>query len=195
MKLSSTLLLILLCSISAIGQTDTKPCDLAFDEIDPFDSLRVVGMKPVSIGYMIPSRYETMDGPKIVEEAKAIMVYSENDSIRGFFLNLVVPEYNLEPIDKGMTVKLLLQDSTVIGFYNIPDEGYFDRAINMRVYQHTCAVPLDYYYQLTFKRITKIRIEYQKKNRILELSERQQNALLEAFQCVGRAVELYPVNP
>lgn len=174
---------------------DQTPCPVAFDEIDEFDSLRVVGSEPVALGYMIPSLYELADGPKLVEEAKAIMVYSENDSISGFFLNLIVPEYQLQPIEKGMTVKVLLQDSTVIGFYNIPDEGYFDRDINMRVYQHTCAIPLDYFYRITYHKIAKIRIEYKKQNRTLVLSDAQAEALRKSLQCVGRAVGLYPIQP
>ncbi|MEZ4983861.1 MAG: hypothetical protein R2795_02290 [Saprospiraceae bacterium] len=172
-----------------------KGCQIAFDEIDPFDSLKIVGSEVVALGYMIPSKYETEDGPKMVEEARAVVVFTENDSISGFFLNLVLPEYKLQPIGDGDNVKLLLEDSTVIGLYNFPDEGAFDRNINMRVYQHTCAVPMDYYYKLVYQRITQLRIEYKNQYRTLKLSESQQLALKKAFQCVGNRVSLYPIHP
>jgi hypothetical protein len=170
-------------------------CKIAFDEVDPFDSLRVIGSEVVAVGYLIPSRYETENGPKIIEEAEVIMLYTENDSISGFFLNLVIPEYKLQPIPKGMNVKLLLDDDSVIGLYNIPDEGEFDRAINMRVYQHTCAVPMDYYYKLAYHKIAQIRIEYDKQYRTLKLSKEQQEKLRASIQCVGKQVALYPIKP
>ncbi|MCB0639747.1 MAG: hypothetical protein KDC54_24150 [Lewinella sp.] len=189
-------LVCLLCwSVSVHGQLPTPDCRIAFDEVDPFDSLRTIGSETVSMGYLIPSRYELVDGPKLVEEAKAIMIYSENDSISGFFLNFVLPEYELEPITNGMNVKLLLADSTVIGLYDIPDEGYFDRSINMRVYQHTCPLPLDYFYKLAFIRVAAIRVEYQKRYHIVQLSEEQGAALQKAIQCVGLRSGLYPIEP
>lgn len=192
-------LFLLLSMIISWGNTGyaqpTADCKVAFDEIDPFDSLRVVGSEVVAIGYLIPSRYETESGPKIVEEAEVIMIYSENDSISGFFLNLVMPEYKLQPIENGMNVKFLLDDDSVIGLYNMPDEGEFDRTINMRVYQHTCAVPLDYYYKLAYHKITQIRVEYQKQNRTLKLNGRQQEKLRASFQCIGKQVGLWPIKP
>ncbi len=189
------ILFILLSLLAGTLTAQDEPCPISFDEIDSFDSLRTVAAIPVSIGYLIPSRYELPDGPKLVEEAKVLMVFSEKDSISGFFMNVLIPEYGLQTVEQGMTVKLLLDDDSVIGFYTIPDEGIFDRTINMRVYQHTCAVPLDYYYKLAFHRIAKIRIEYKTQNRTVELSEEQQEALRESFQCIGRAVGLYPIQP
>jgi hypothetical protein len=192
-------LIVLLCILVSWGNVGfaqkAADCKIAFDEVDPFDSLRVVGSEIVAIGYLIPSRYETENGPKIIEEAEVIMLYTENDSISGFFLNLVIPEYDLQPIPKGMNVKLLLDDDSVIGLYNIPDEGEFDRNINMRVYQHTCAVPLDYYYKLAYHKIVQIRIEYNKQNRTLKLSNKQQEKLRASLQCLGRQVALYPIKP
>lgn len=171
-----------------------KNCAVAVDEIDPFDSLRTVASETVALGYMIPSKYEEVDGPKIIEEAEVIVLYNENDSISGFFFNLVVPEYKLQPIQQGMNVKFLLADSTVIGLYNFPDEGEFDRSINMRVYQHTCALPLDYFYRIAYHKVMQIRIEYEKKNRTFILSEEQQLALQKSIQCLGKAVGLYPIK-
>ncbi|WP_020538560.1 hypothetical protein [Lewinella cohaerens] len=178
----------------AFTQGDVK-CAIAFDEVDPFDSLRTIGSEVVALGYLIPSRYELEDGPKIIEEAEAILLYSENDSISSFFFNLVLPEYKLQPIKPGMNVKLLLDDDSVIGFYNIPDEGEFDRTINMRVYQHTCPIPLDYYYKLAYHKVAQIRVEYEKQNRTLMLNDEQQEALRAAIQCVGRRIGLYPIKP
>jgi hypothetical protein len=179
---------------TASAQNKVK-CDIAFDEVDPFDSLRTIGSEVVALGYMIPSRFEEENGPKIIEEAEAILIYSENDSISSFFFHLVIPEYKLQPIKSGMNVKLLLDDDSVIGFYNIPDEGEFDRTINMRVYQHTCPIPLDYYYKLAFHKVAQIRVEYERMNHTLVLSERQQEALRKSIQCVGRQIGLYPVKP
>ncbi|MEL6969695.1 MAG: hypothetical protein AAFZ63_13310 [Bacteroidota bacterium] len=178
--------------LAAQGSAD---CDIAFDEVDPFDSIRTVASQTVALGYLIPSRFETIDGPKIIEEAEAILIYSENDSISGFFFNLVMPEYKLQPIEKGMNVKLLLDDDSVIGFYNFPDEGEFDRTINMRLYQHTCAIPLDYFYKLAYHKVAQIRVEYERQNRTLILNNKQQEALRTAIQCVGRQIGLYPINP
>ncbi len=169
--------------------------DIAFDEVDPFDSIRTVASQTVALGYLIPSRFETVDGPKIIEEAEAILIYTENDSISGFFFNLVMPEYKLQPISAGINVKLLLDDESVIGFYNFPDEGEFDRTINMRLYQHTCAIPLDYYYKLAYHKVAQIRVEYERQNRTLILNTKQQEALRTAIQCVGWQIGLYPINP
>ncbi|PSR13621.1 MAG: hypothetical protein DA408_18750 [Bacteroidetes bacterium] len=188
------LLSILALNFSATAQRNTK-CKVAFDEIDPFDSLHTVGSNVVALGYMIPSLYETAKGPKFIEEAEAFLLYSEQDSISGFFLNLVLPEYKLQPIRAGMNVKMLLEDSTVIGLYNFPDEGQFDRNINMRVYQHTCALPLDYYYKLAFLKIDQIRVEYDQQFRTIILSPQQQEALRAAIECVGEHVALYPIKP
>lgn len=179
----------------SLSAQEAIDCPIAFDEVDPFDSLRTIASEKVALGYLIPSKYETVDGPKIIEEAEAILIYNENDSISGFFFNLVMPEYKLQPIRAGINVKLLLDDGSVIGFYNFPDEGEFDRTINMRVYQHTCAVPLDYYYKLAYHKVAQIRVEYERQNRTLKLNDQQQEALRTAIQCVGRQIGLYPINP
>lgn len=170
-------------------------CELAFDEIDEFDSLRTVASQTVAFGYMIPSLYETIDGPSLIEEGKAVVMYSENDSINSFFLTLAIPEYTYQPIQAGFNVLMKLSDGEVIPFYNVPDRGTFDKETNMRIYQHTCVVPLDMYYRLTFSTIEAIRIEYQKIKRTFKLTEEQQLAIREAVQCVGQRVELYPIKP
>lgn len=170
-------------------------CEIAFDEIDEFDSLRTVASQSVAFGYMIPSLYETVDGPTLIEEGKAFVMYSENDSINSFFLTLAIPEYTYQPIEAGFNVLMKLSDGEVISFYNVPDRGTFDNTTNMRHYQHTVVVPLDMYYRLTFSTIEAIRIQYKNIKRTFKLSEKQQTALRKAMQCVGEQVGLYPVKP
>lgn len=186
--------LLLSGSIQLLAQDDT-PCEIAFDEVDLFDSLRTVGSPVVPLGYMIPSKYETVDGPRYTAEAETIVLYAESDSVDGFFFNLVIPEYKLQPITAGDNVLLLMQDTTVIGLHNFPDEGEFDRSINMRVYQHTCLLPLDYFYRLAAQRVLQIRIEYRNQRRTLTLSEEQQLNLQNAVRCIGKQVGLYPIRP
>lgn len=183
-------LVLLLLSVDLSAQYE-----VAFDEVDEFDSLRTVASNSIAFGYMIPSLYETVNGPKLIEEGKAIVMYSENDSINSFFLTLAIPEYTYEPIEAGFNVLMKLSDGEVISFYNVPDRGTFDESTNMRHYQHTVVVPLDMFYRLTFSTIEAIRIEYKKQKRTFKLTEEQQLAIREAMQCVGRQVALYPVKP
>lgn len=171
------------------------PCKVLMDQIDPFDSLRTIAAEPVPFGYMIPSRYETMDGPLMVEEAEAMFMYTEGDSISGFFFTLALPEYKLQSTKPGYNVMMLLADSTVIGFYTVPDEGEFTRDLNMRIYQHTSIVPLDYFYKLAFHEVLQIRVEYERQIRTLFLNEPQRLSLRRAIQCVGERTELYPIKP
>jgi hypothetical protein len=183
-------LVLLLLSVDLSAQ-----CEIAFDEIDDFDSLRTVASNSVAFGYLVPSLYETENGPKVIEEGKAIVMYSENDTINSFFLTLAIPEYTYQPIESGFNVLMKLSDGEVISFYNVPDRGTFDDTTNMRLYQHTVIVPLDMFYRLTFSTIEAIRIEYKKLKRTFKLSEEQQQAIRDAVQCVGRQVELYPIKP
>ncbi|MEZ4995464.1 MAG: hypothetical protein R2824_33920 [Saprospiraceae bacterium] len=189
-KHSFWLVLCLFMSANLLAQ-----CEVAFDEIDDFDSLRTVSSHPVSFGYMIPSLFETVSGPKLIEEGKALVMYSQNDSINSFFLTLAIPEYTYRSIKPGNNVLMKLSDGEVISFYDIPDKGVFDEGTNMRIYQHTIVLPIDMYYRLTFSTIEAIRIEYKKVKRTFRLTEEQQMAIREAMQCVGRQVELYPVKP
>ena len=170
-------------------------CDFAFNDVDQFDSTRIVGAHPVALGNLIPSKFETIDGPKIVEEAKALFMYSVGDSINSFFLTLAIPEYSYRPIEKGNNVLLQLSDGEVISLYNVPDKGTFDRGTNMRIYQHTCVIPLNRFYDLTHTLIEQIRVQYSTYKHDFELSKQQQEALREAIQCVGEAAELYPIKP
>lgn len=171
-------------------------CDIAIDEIDPFDSLRTVASESLPLGNFLVSQKETIDGPELAPEAEAVVMYGQNDSFNVVFLHLELPEYNYVRTENGMNVKLLMQsDSSILGFYTVPDEGTFSTATNMRHYQHTALVPMDSYYKLTSDTVAMIRVEYSNHRRTIALSPKQQVALREAFRCVGERVSLYPVKP
>ncbi|MCB0586067.1 MAG: hypothetical protein KDD06_12170 [Phaeodactylibacter sp.] len=172
-------------------------CEFAVDEVDPFDSTRLVMSRPMSFGNLIPSRFETADGPKIIDEAKMVFSHSESDqdSINSFFLTIVAPEYEYRPIESGKNVMLAFADSTVVALYNFPDRGTFNTDTNMRMYQHTCIVPLDVFYRMTLSEVIMIRIRYDNKKRTIPLSKAQRKALKLAVQCVGEAVGFMPNKP
>ena len=172
-------------------------CKYAIDEVDPFDSTRLVMSQPLSVGNYIPSLFETTKGPKIIDEAKMVFSHSESDqdSINSFFLTIVAPEYNYHPIEAGKNVLLAFADSTVIALQNFPDRGTFNSDTNMRMYQHTCIVPLDIFYRMTYSEVVAIRIRYYNKKRTILLSKAQQKALKAAVQCVGEAVGFMPNKP
>lgn len=172
-------------------------CKFSVDEVDEFDSTRLVSSLPISIGLLIPSKFETIKGAKIIDQAKLLFSHSESDqdSINSFFLTIAVPEYEYQPIDQGQNVLIALSDSTVVGLYNFPDRGTFDPATNMRLYQHTCIVPVDIFYRLSFTDVEKIRIRYANQKKTIPLSKKQQKELKEAIRCVGEAVGFLPVKP
>jgi len=170
----------------------TAQCDIALNEIDEFDSTRVVSAPLVSFGYMIPSEYETEEGSRLVEEAKMLFSFSEGDSISAFFMTLAIPEFKLQPIETGFNVFMKLSDGEVVRLYNVPDKGFFDKRINMRVYQHTCVIPFELYYRLTDVMIEKVRINYPNQKRTIIVSKRQQEAIRDAIRCVGRWTGYYP---
>lgn len=170
-------------------------CELAFDEIDEFDSTRVVGATPLSIGYMIPSKFETIDGPLLIEEAKVLFTYSEGDSINSFFLTIATAEYSYLITEKGQNAQIKLSNDEVIPLYTVPDNGVFDKGTNMRIYQHTCVIPLDLFYKLTNHHIDKIRVYYNGSRRTVKLSVDQKEKLMEAIKCVGEAAGQYPIKP
>lgn len=171
-------------------------CDFYTEDLDDFDSTLTVVSNPVNLGYMIPSEYETVDGPKMVEEGKMLVSYAENDSINSFFLTIGLLERTFIKAESGMNVRLKLSNDKIVTLLNLPDRGTFDRTTNMRIYQHTCILPLDMYYLLTYHKIEKIRVEYPgHAPHDLTLSVEQQDAILEALKCVGERANLYPVKP
>jgi hypothetical protein len=171
-------------------------CDYAVDEIDPFDSTRLVALQPIDIGYKIPSQYTDEYGDlTMIDQGKALITYTENDSISGFFFTIALAERDYHSTKDGVQVGLLLSDERVIWLRNFPDNGEFDSDTNMRIYQHTCVMPLDTYYALTFQKIEMIRVAYPGYKKTLKLLPEQQEAIREAFRCIGEAVGLYPVKP
>jgi len=188
-------ILTLTCSTIISAQEKVK-CQLVVDEIDTFDSTHLVVAKPVNIGYQIPSQFLLENGSnKMIEEGKALFTYTENDTINCFFLTLAMAEHNYYSTEPGFNVLMLLSDQRVVGLLNVPDKGEFDKGTNMRIYQHTCVVPLDLFYALTHLKIEQIRIEYKGYKKTLEILPEQQDAIREAVRCVGEAAGLYPIKP
>ncbi len=170
-------------------------CLIKIDERDPFDSLRTVATEGVGVGFLIPSLFEEEDGPKLIDEATLLPLYSETDSMRIVFLTFLVPEYHYEVIGRGVNVKILTDSSEVIGLYNVPDEGVFDDSSNMRVYQHTCLVPMDVYYKLTYNKIAAIRINYRDSEHTIMMNEQQGERLRHLMRCLGQSVGFWPLKP
>lgn len=194
------LLLIILLSYLACPPTllaqASENCQIEIDEIDPFDSLRTVASSSFSLGNFLVSQVETIDGPKLVPEGEAVVMFSQTDSLSLIFLHLELPEYHYVRTNKGWNVKLLMQsDSSIVGFYTVPDEGIFSKATNMRHYQHTALIPMDTYYRLTNDTVALVRVEYENHRRTIPLTPDQQETLREAFRCVGERVNLYPRKP
>ena len=99
-------------------------------------------------------------------------------------------------MESGMNVRLKLSNDKIVTLLNLPDRGTFDRGTNMRISQHTCIVPLDMYYLLTYHKIERIRVEYPgRAPHDLTMTPQQQDAILEALKCVGERAGLYPVKP
>ncbi|NRB51984.1 MAG: hypothetical protein HRU41_30205 [Saprospiraceae bacterium] len=188
----------LICLLSWLIATTSivnAQCEIVLNEYDAFDSVRTVAAAHVNMGLMIPSLFETVDGPKIIEQGKAMFMYSEKDSISSFFMLFAISEYGYHPIDSGQNVLIKLSDGEVIGLHNFPDDGQFDKNTNMRVYSHACVVPLDLFYRLADTYIEQIRINYKKKKQTIKLSKEQQEAIRAAVECVGTEVGVYPVKP
>ena len=187
------------------GQADTippeltlpiPPCSILTDEVDPFDSLRTVTSDQMGVGAFLVSQYETADGPRLVPEAKAAVLFSENDSLSVLFLHLEMPEYQVQETDNGINIKLKMASDTIVGFYTVTDRGTFSRTTNMRHYQHTALVPMDLYYLLTTDFVDLVRVEYGGGfQKTLALTPEQKVQLREHFRCVGERVGYYPVEP
>lgn len=185
------LFLILIGSV----QTVFSQCEFALDEVDEFDSLRLIAAHPVAIGYKIPSNYKTAEGNTMIDEGKALFSFSEGDTINSFFLSLGIMEREYLPVKPGVSVFLKLSNNDIVGLLNAPDRGQFDDQTNMRLYTHTCIVPVDYYPAMADYFVQKIRIEYKNHKRTIILSDEQQKLLQQAIQCIGEAVNFYPTKP
>jgi hypothetical protein len=185
---------LLLCGM-AVYVSLLAQCDYAIDSVDEFDSTRLVSYRPINIGYMIPSQVETDKGPMLIEEAKMLFTFTQNDSIDAFFITLAVAEHEYEPISTGFNVKFKLNNDQIFELYNIPDRGTFDPKTNMRIYQHTVLIPLDLFYNLTHHTIQRIRIRYKNKKRDIPVLPEQQEQMREAIRCIGEAIDLFPIKP
>ena len=172
-------------------------CKYVVNEIDQFDSTQLVIMPTINAGFIIPTEFETVDGVKLVEEAKIILGFTEDDKsdIASIFMMIGVLEREYLKVEEGENVMIAFADSTVIGLYNVPDKGRFDKGTNMRVYQHTTFLPLDIYYKCTNSEIIGIRIRYPAMKRDIVISPRQSQQLRSYLQCMGEAVGLFPLDP
>ncbi len=65
-------------------------------ETDPFDSTRIIFDKPINIGGLVTSNFEIEEGNKMVEEAKLLVTFAENDSLESFFLTLALMEWEYQ---------------------------------------------------------------------------------------------------
>lgn len=191
--------ILLMVSAPLMAQADTMvtneptiilpPCAIASDSIDPFDSLRTVVSDQLGLGYKMISQFETIDGPRLIDEAKASVLHTELDSLSVLFLQLELPEYAPHQTENDYNVKLKMSSDTIIGFYTVSDRGNFSRQTNMRHYQHMALVPTDLYYMLTYELVDLLRIEYHSGHRrTIALTPEQQLKLREHFRCVGERV-------
>lgn len=172
-------------------------CTFAADTIDPFDSTRLVISEPIPIGFLIPSLYETVDGPRIIEEAEVAFSFIEGDvdRINSFFLTIATPEYDFRKIEAGRNVIIAFEDTSAVQLLNYPDRGVFSKETNMRVYQHTCVVPIDILYRMASFNVFGFRIRYKGKKRTIILTKDQQEALRKAVKCASEAVGFGPLSP
>lgn len=187
-------LLLPVCWLVMFGPAYSQ-CEIAIETIDEFDSTRLVVAQPVNIGYMVPSNYRTIDGFSMVEEAKILFSFVENDTMGAFFLTIAAAERDYYSIEPGYNVYFILSDGMLLEAMNYPDRGVIDEGTLMRVYSHTCVTPVEYFYLMTEHYIDKIRINYRDHKRTLVLSPEQKEAVRDAVRCVGEKLYFYPMRP
>lgn len=173
-------------------------CDSIRQDVDPFDSTLVIAAPIVNVGYMVPSNFQTMDGFKIIEEGKALLSYSSKDSVGSFFLTLALAERNFQTIGSGdMNRVIIMTDSSRIEpVLNFSDRGTFDSSTNMRIYNHTCVIPMDLFYLFTVDPISKIRVYYDGGyKRTVVLTPQQKERILNNLLCLGEEVGIFPLKP
>ncbi|MDI1352735.1 MAG: hypothetical protein PSV35_08245 [bacterium] len=185
------LLLLLATATPALAQ-----CKLiALDQVDEFDSTRVIATKPFNIGVLVPSGNvaENLKGQETVEEGKAIFSYGNENNIRSFFLTLAVVERKFYMIEPDYNVYLKMVDGPVIKLLNVPEDAEFDRKVLMWKYVHTCVVPLEYFFMLRDGLVEKIRIEYNDFKETIVLDGKQAKSLQDAVKCVEERLNSGPV--
>lgn len=173
-------------------------CDSIQQYVDEFDSTLVVTAPKINVGYIVPSNFQTLDGFKMIEEGKILLSYSSNDSIGSFFLTLAIAERAFHTIGSGTKNRVIMMtdSSRMEGVLNFSDKGTFDSNTNMRIYTHTCVIPLDFFYLFTIDPVSKIRVYYDNGyKRTIVLTPRQKKALSEAMLCLGEEVGLFPKKP
>ncbi len=188
--------LIIILGLIVSGQLFAQCDSLLIEDVDAFDSTLLVTSSPVSIGYMVPSQFETLEGFKLIEEAKMLITFTENDSIDAFFLTLAVQEREYLKIQSEKNVLLLLSNEDIIGLLNVADKGVFDRSTNMRRYQHTCVVPYDQIFNLSFHNIEQIRIMYEGGYyHDIKLTLEQQEAVRMRIKCLAEHLKVLNAKP
>ncbi len=170
-------------------------CGVAIETIDEFDSTRLVVSHPVNVGYMVPSNHRTAEGMLMVEEAKLLFSFTENDTMGAFFLTIAAAERDYYGIDEGYNVYLILADGTLLEMMDYPDRGVLDDKTLMRIYTHTCVSPVDFFFLLAETYIDRIRITYKGYKRTIKLLPEQQEEVRKAIRCVGEKLHFYPFRP
>jgi hypothetical protein len=165
-------------------------------ETDAFDSTRVVYDKPINIGGLVTSNFEVEEGNKMVEEAKLLVTYAENDSIESFFLTLALMEWEYQVLEAGENVMLLLENGSIVKLNTVEDRGTLDKKTNMRRDEAVCVLPIDLYYALAHFKTDKIRLQYKSGiKRTVSLFSEQQKKFQQTIRCVGEAAGVMPVKP
>ena len=70
------------------GQSLQGQCDSIIQQVDEFDSTLIVAHPWINVGYTVASNFQTLDGPKMIEEGKIMLSYASNDSTGSFFLRI-----------------------------------------------------------------------------------------------------------
>lgn len=165
-------------------------------ETDAFDSTRLVYDKPINIGGLVTSNFEVEEGNKMVEEAKLLVTYAENDSLESFFLTLALMEWEYQVLEAGENVMLLLENGSIVRLNTVEDRGILDKKTNMRRYEAVCVLPIDLYYALAHFKTDKIRLQYKSGiKRTVSLFSEQQKRFQQTIRCVGEAAGIMPVKP
>lgn len=165
-------------------------------ETDAFDSTRIIFDKPINIGGLVTSNFEVEDGNKMIEEAKLLVTFAENDSLESFFLTVALMEWDYQVLESGENVFLLLENGSIIKLNNVEDRGILDKKTNMRRYEAVCVLPIDLYYALAHFKTDKIRLQYKSGiKRTVSLFTEQQKKFQQTIRCVGEAAGVMPVKP
>lgn len=170
-------------------------CKVAVETIDEFDSTRLVVSQPVNIGNMIPSNHRNADGMLMVEEAKVLFSFTENDTLGAFFLTIAAAEREYYATEEGYNVYLIMADGTLLEMMNYPDKGTMDDKTLMRIYTHTCVAPVQYFFIMADTYIDRIRILYKGHKRTIKLTPEQREEARKAIRCVGEKLYFYPIKP